>query len=251
MGKTLVAAFISLLSFGALSADVSSSISSLSKAIFPSISSPLLMCYQNFKTTISEDEREILNINYFKTAQEVLSGNYAPNLSAKFGQTLAPFLIDIPEFLRLLACARYITGNFDGKNYFIEANIIFSQFSWSLKEDLKKNIEKFYNGFGGDATTQEGKIAHINALIDILNRIINQKAFAGDLKTDNNIIKYILTKNGEERILLLNFAVAVAHSSKGMASVFVPPGFWDYTNLGIAIARDTFSGFINSILWPH
>lgn len=249
MKKIIVAAFISLLSFGVLSADVSHSISTFANALFPSISEPLLRCYQNFDTTLPAEQRDILNKNYFPTAEEVLSGNYAPNLKAKLGQTVAPYLLDIRESLKLLACARFITGSFEGKNYFIEANIIFSQFSTSLKEDLKKNIEKFYDGFGGDATTPDGKIAHINGLIVILNRIINQDDADENLMVDNNIIKYIKTKNGDERSFLLNFAVAVAHSSKGMARVFSPPGFWDYTNLGVAVMRDTLSDFVNSIFW--
>ena len=114
-----------------------------------------------------------------------------------------------------------------------------------MKEDLKKNIEKFYDGFGGDAKTQQGKIENINALIDILNRLKDKTVSESDLRTDNNIIKYILTKKTEEQKLLLDFAIAVAYSSIGMASVFVNPGFWDYANLGAAIVSDSFSGIIS------
>ena len=98
MKKSLVIAFIFLFSFEALSAEMSASISSLANATFPSISGQLITLYQNFETTISEEDIKLLNKNYFETAKEVFSGNYAPNLKAKFAQTVAPFFSIFPSF---------------------------------------------------------------------------------------------------------------------------------------------------------
>ena len=78
------------------------------------------------------------------------------------------FFSIFPSFLRLLACARYITGNDnDEKNYSIDANKVFVNTSPSLKEDLKKNIE---NSMTVLAVMQKPRRENenIRALIDIL-----------------------------------------------------------------------------------